>query len=216
MSLSVSRFSLSFNELMLFNQAELNIAAGTINCLTTGVLDGGTSFLKSCAGIIPIQQGEILIDQQSIQTIADEVLFKTVTYCYEEGGLVSLFSIYNNLALPLRYHKGLSENEINKRIKKVADELDILSLLPCEPHQLNDVQKRLVNLARALVIQPKLILADELQAGMSPIMRNAVIDILLKYVKENQTMVLMTTTAGDETDFADQIFHINHQKIIAG
>ncbi|KMT65588.1 ATP-binding cassette domain-containing protein [Catenovulum maritimum] len=214
MSLQVENFSLAFDDLVLFDDANFSIESGKIICLHTGVLDGGTSFLKACAGIIKFQQGRIVINNHNLADMNANQIFKNVSYCYEEGGLVSLFTVFNNLAMPLRYHKGLKEKIITDRIYQVAQQLNIEPLLEMEPHQLNDVQKRIVNLARALVIRPKLILADELQSGMSPEMRENTLNILIDYTQETNASILMTTTAGDTTHFADSVYKIENQTIV--
>ncbi|WP_143871460.1 ATP-binding cassette domain-containing protein [Catenovulum sediminis] len=215
MNLKVDNFYLAFGDLVLFENAALKLERGKMICLSTGVLDGGTSFLKACAGIVPYQQGQVLIENQDLQNMSDDQRFKHITYCYEVGGLVSLFSVYNNIALPLRYHRSLPNKIIHQRILSAASDLGVLNLLDYEPYELNDVQTRLINLVRALVIRPRVILADELQSGMSPGMRSNVIQVLEEYCAKTNASVLMTTTAGDETAFADQVYYIENRQIKA-
>lgn len=215
MILELKQFSLAFDDLSLFEQVDLSFAKRSIHCLQTGVLDGGSSFLKAIAGINLPTEGDILIEGESISEFDDDKLFRSVNYCYEAGGLVSLFTIYNNIALPMKYHKSIPSEQIAQRIHLVAEQLQIESLLEVEPHQLNDVQMRLVNLARALVVQPKIILADEIQSGMSPEIRDRVLQTLIQYKDTHDALILMTTTAGDETDFADTCLRINNKKVIS-
>lgn len=214
MSLEVENFYLGFGDLSLFEDASLQISAGEVVCLATGVLDGGTSFLKACAGIVPFQRGTLLVDGGDIRQLSSDQLFRKVAYCYESGGLVSLFTVYNNIAFPMKYHRNFDDDFIAKRIQFVADLLGITKLLDYDAHQLNDVQLRLVNLARALVIRPKLLLVDELQAGMSPSMREKILAILKRYCDETGASVLMTTTAGDSHSIAQRVYRIENKKII--
>ncbi|WP_440905765.1 ATP-binding cassette domain-containing protein [Catenovulum sp. SX2] len=214
MSLKVENFHLGFGELSLFEDASLQLAAGEIVCLATGVLDGGTSFLKACAGIVPFQRGTLLVDGEDIDQLSADQIFRKVSYCYESGGLVSLFTVYNNIALPLKYHRNFDNEFIVKRIQFVAEQLEITDILEYDVHQLNDVQLRLVNLARALVIRPKLLLADELQSGMSPVMREKILAILKQYCDETGASLLMTTTAGDSHSIAQRVYRIEDKKIV--
>ena len=214
MSLAVSDFYLAFADLSLFEAAQIQVEQGEIVCLATGVLDGGTSFLKACAGIVPFQRGTLLVDGEDIQQMPAEQIFRKVAYCYESGGLVSLFTVYNNIAIPLRYHRNFDDDFIDKRIQFVTGELQIQHLLDCDVHQLNDVQLRLVNLARALVIRPRLLLADELQSGMSPNMREQILAILKDYCRDTGASILMTTTAGDSHSIADRVYRIENKKIV--
>ncbi|EWH11594.1 methionine import ATP-binding protein MetN [Catenovulum agarivorans DS-2] len=214
MSLDVKHFYLGFADLSLFEDAQLSIAEGEIVCLSTGVLDGGTSFLKACAGIVPYQSGTLLVDGEEISHMPADKIFRKVAYCYESGGLVSLFTVYNNIALPLKYHRNFDNDFVAKRITSVAELLGIASILEYDVHQLNDVQLRLVNLARALVIRPRLLLADELQSGMSPAMREQILAILKDYCNQTRASLLMTTTAGDSHSIADRVYRIENKKII--
>ena len=127
--------------------------------------------------------------------------FQQLSYCYESEGLVSLFTVYNNLAIPLLYHGLYSPKEIDRRIHETAEQLEISQLLEREPFQLNDVQKRLVNLARALVVGANVILVDEIQTGMSAEMV-AQMSALLQEQAERGVTVIMITTLGDEDRFA--------------
>ena len=123
-----------------------------------------------------------------------------------------MFTVFNNIALPITYHRIFPRQEIQQRIHEVAQKLDIESLLSMEPFQLNDVQTRLVNLARALVLDPHLLLIDEVQAGMSGEMVAAIADVLVETAGEGKAVV-MVTTAGDDESFANQRYLINNQNL---
>jgi len=158
-------------------------------------------------------KGQVLIDGIEITTLADSGAFKSVRYCYELLGLVIIFTVYDNLFMPMMYHNIASSKVIRKRINDVADELQISDILLNEPMELNDVQMRLVNLARGMIVEPKILLVDEIQAGMSGEMRDAILNVLISQAKAlNQTLVI-TTTAGDRDEFADSFYSINNDKI---
>ncbi|KXI29240.1 ATP-binding cassette domain-containing protein [Paraglaciecola hydrolytica] len=206
-------FSLQFNEIRLFSDVALSIKGGQTFCIETAVLDGGSSFLKCCAGIHKPSGGQVLLNKLSVHDMPDEQRFRTVAYCYEHGGLISTFSNYNNVAFPLLYNSVLNKKKAKQRILEMADLLDLSHLLALEPHQLNDVQTRLINLLRGLCIQPQVLLIDELQAGMSDEMLDNTLAVIAQQQKEIGFATIMTTSSGDEIGFADQILTINECKL---
>lgn len=211
--LQLVNFSLTLNNEALFSHVDLEVAKGEICCIATKVLDGGTSLLKCCAGIMKPNEGEVLIEGNEISSMSDSNAFKSVRYCYELLGLIRIFTVYDNLFMPMMYHNIAPTKVIRKRIYEVTEQLQIGDILLNEPMELNDVQMRLVNLARGMIVEPKILLVDEIQAGMSDEMRERILNVLVTQAKAlNQTLVI-TTTAGDRDEFADSLYSINNDKI---
>jgi ABC-type transporter Mla maintaining outer membrane lipid asymmetry ATPase subunit MlaF len=211
--LSIENFCLKFDNLLIFEQINLSLEAGQSICIETAVLDGGSSFLKCCAGILQPTKGNIFLNGQPIQNLSNTQRFSSVAYCYEHGGLISTFTNFNNIAFPLIYSGMLKESCIPQRINSLARQLGLTKILHKEPHELNDVQTRLMNLLRALCIRPKLLLLDEIQAGMS----DSIIQNTLNVIKREQFEIgfalIMTTTAGDKTYFADHVYTIQNNNL---
>ncbi len=84
------------------------------------------------------------------------------------------------------------------------------TLLGMRPHSLNDVQTRLVNLARALVMQPRLLLIDELEGGMSDELLQATMATLRQRQQECPMTIIITTASDLVMSFADRIFRIEN------
>jgi len=207
-------FSFSVSGKRLFDDVTLQLERNQIFCIESANLDGGTSLLKCCSGIYQPSSGQILLEGISIGQLPHDKRFKRLSYCYELGGLISSFNIYNNIAFPLLFNGVFHKNEVKTKIYKMAELLRIDNLLVLELHQINDVQMRLLNLLRALCIQPKILLLDELQAGMSDNMIEHVIDVLKQQQQQHSFSVLMTTTGGDQTDFADRVLKIEGEKLV--
>lgn len=207
-------FSLRFEDVILFEKVNLLVKENEQICLKTAVLDGGTSLLKCFAGIYPASSGKVLFQGQEVYLLSGQQKFSSVSYCYELGGLISTFSNYDNIALPLLYNDILSKHKIAERVGELAEALQISAIMHKEPHQLNDVQTRLMNLLRGLCIRPKLLLIDEIQAGMS----DEMVDDTLAVIKQQQAAfgfsLIMTTTAGDITDFSDRTLTIENRQIV--
>ena len=212
--LLLTNLTVGYANNILLEDVNLTLQSGETAYIKTSVLDGGSSLLKSCAGVTTPLDGEVRIDGKRISSLGARNRFNAVTLCYEMGGLISVFTNFNNIALPIFYHNNLSSAEVSARIADIADKLSITDLLHRESFQLNDVQIRLVNLARALVIRPKVILLDELQAGMSSSMRERILDVVLKEQLLHNYAIIMISTAGDDIQHAHQIYKIDQKKLV--
>jgi len=187
---------------ILFHDVNHEFTAGSITSIRkAGLQDGTTTLLKCCAGIVSPRSGRIEYNGINIESLSERERYKRLSYCFEIGGMVSLFTLYNNFALPLLYHDVYPQNEIADRIFDVAEKLKIDHLLEKEPLQLTDVQLRLANLARALILDADALFIDELQAGMSRQLYDNVVAILLKQAAQGK-VVVMVTTSGDDDAFA--------------
>lgn len=211
--LYLQNIDLSFAGKVVFNQLNLRINSGEIVCVDTAVLDGGSSLLKLAAGLCQPDKGNVLIEGTPLNDMTEQARFRATCMAFEAGGLLSIFTNYNNIAFPMLYHTRMSKREIAGQIAPLAEALELSDLLALEPHQLNDVQTRMINLLRAMVFRPKLLLLDEIQSGMSHEMRENMLNVLLEEQQRHQFAVVMTTTAGDRTDFADRVMAIQHQQL---
>lgn len=210
MRLQIQALDFGFSNQLLFSKANLNLAAGENLCLHTSVLDGASSLLKCIAGVYSPISGQVLVDGVNVHTMATKERIKNIAYCYEHGGLISTFSVFNNILFPIRYHGLMNEKSAKEKIFSLAKALEIDHLLQHEPYQLNDVQTRLVNVLRALCIQPKVLLLDEIQAGMSHENISQLLSVIYQCQQTMGFSMIMATTAGDNTAFAERIAKIEH------
>lgn len=213
MRLKLDSIDLAFDGRAIFQDLNLQLKPSEIVCVQTGVLDGGSSLLRLAAGLLSPDSGNVVVDGMALKDMTEQARFGATCMGFEAGGLLSIFTNYNNIAFPLLYHTDMSEKAIAERIAPLADALQVKALLQQEPHQLNDVQTRLMNLLRAMVFRPKLVLLDEVQSGMSFEMRENMLNVLLAEQQAHGYSVLMTTTVGDRTDFADRTLAIAGGKL---
>lgn len=211
--LVIDNLDIKFTDDYLFHQLNLHVKPGNTACIQTGVLDGGTSLLKAAAGLIKPNGGAIKIDGKDILSMTDTEKFNHVSLSFETGGLLGIFTNYNNIVFPLLYHKALPSEQIADKIIPIAEQLGLVDTLKMEPHQLNDVQTRLMNLLRSLVFAPKVLLLDEIQSGMDDYTRTKVLNLILAEQARQGFSVLMTVTAGDETSFADHLYAIENRRL---
>jgi ABC-type transporter Mla maintaining outer membrane lipid asymmetry ATPase subunit MlaF len=217
MSVEIRDLHIEYPEQLVFENVSLSVADDEIIAIETQVLDGGTSLLKGIAGFLTGVAGTVDFEGYDLlQNPPEHVQFK-VGYVYEEHGLLSIYSVVGNIALPLQFHTDMTPQEIGHEVEEVCRVVGIPeTMFHKEPHQLNDVQARLVNLARALVARPKLLLIDELEGGMSDELLEATMKMLRQRQQQHPMAIIITTSSDLVMDAADRVYHINNCALVEG
>lgn len=215
MTLNVQQLRIEYPEQLLFDDLSFVIEPGTLLGIQTAVLDGATSLLKGIAGMLNNIDGQVDLFNSNVLTMNDDARARQIGFVYEEHGLISLYNVYQNIALPLEFHTDLSPTETRALIEATFAELQLsVSLLEAQPQELNDVQTRLVNLARALVIGPKLLLIDELEGGMPDEQIDETMALLTHKKNQTDMIILMTSSNEHILREADRVLKIENNQLI--
>ena len=172
---------------------------------------GKTTLLKVIAGTI-LYNGELYFDSEEVSGVRTK--FRNVSYVSQEFVLYPHLTIYDNIAFPLKILK-MERNEIDKRVKEIAKELDIYHCLSRKPKHISVGQQQRVALARALVKEPNVLLMDEPLSNLDQTSRNNVKLLLKKTLDRlNVTTIYVTHDFLDAMSLADQLYVINDGKLI--
>jgi phospholipid/cholesterol/gamma-HCH transport system ATP-binding protein len=145
---------------------------------------GKTVLLRHIAGLIRPDAGEVRVFGRNIEGLGEEDLLpirRRMGYVFQGAALFDSLSVFENVAFPLREHTSLPEAEIRTRVMHflslVALGEDVLPLLPSE---LSGGMRKRVGIARALVIEPEMLLFDEPTAGLDPTNSKTVAELILQ------------------------------------
>ena len=157
---------------------------------------GKTTLLNCISTIDKVTAGHIFVGGTDITKLKGNSLNKfrreDLGFIFQDFNLLDTLTAYENIALALSI-QNVSPKEIDKRIKKVAKELDIESVLKKYPYQMSGGQKQRVAIARALVLNPEILLCDEATSALDPQITRDILSLLLKINKEmNITIVVVT------------------------
>jgi len=199
--------NISFN----VKKAETLVILGGSGC-------GKSTLLKHLIGLLKPYQGSIKILGKEIvglkESELDAIRLK-FGMLFQSGGLFNSMSVFDNVALPLREHTNLSEKviKITTRIK-----LELVGLSGFEnlmPSELSGGMKKRAGLARAMVMDPKILFFDEPSAGLDPIAAKALDFLILKLKKAfKMAIVIVTHEMGSAFRIADKMIMLNKGKII--
>jgi len=215
MTLSIRNLTIEYPDTSVFVDVNLEVEENELVAVRSEVLDGGTSLLKGIAGFLNGVQGKVVV--RGIDLLDDPVaeVIHRIGYVYEAHGLVSLFNVRENIALPMLFHSKLPPEKIESRIEAVCERFALTNkVCQMKPHELNDVQTRLVNLARALVVRPMLLLIDELEGGMSDEYLRDTIDAIREHQQIYPMPVIITTMSDMIFSRADRVYRIEDRNLI--
>ncbi|HKQ68680.1 MAG TPA: ATP-binding cassette domain-containing protein [Polyangiaceae bacterium] len=151
------------------SRLSLSAKPGSATALVGHVGGGKTTVLRLLAALVVPQSGSVRVFDTDLATLSYEELRRhrmRVGYSFESTGLVGNMSIGENIALPLRYHYLLGERA-DEKVKELALELEIEDYLDEPCFRVNGSVRKRALTARALALEPKLLLCDEPQVGLT-------------------------------------------------
>lgn len=177
---------------------------------------GKTTLLNCISTIDRVTAGHILVGGQDITRLKGNDLNrfrrKELGFIFQDFNLLDTLTAYENIALALTIQK-IRASEIDTRVRDIAGKLDITEILDKYPYQVSGGQKQRIASARAIITNPKLVLADEPTGALDS---KAAKKLLDTFVTLNQTLnatILMVTHDAFTASYADRIIFIKDGKI---
>lgn len=156
---------------------------------------GKSVILRSLIGLEKPDSGQILIDGVDITPMNERELVsvrRKVAYAFQGGALFDSMTVFENLAYPLREHTAMSETEIADRIHRQLAEFGLQGNEGVHPANLSGGMQKRVGLARAMMMDPEVILYDEPTAGLDPANTRKIQDLILRLKATGVTSILVT------------------------
>ena len=156
---------------------------------------GKTTLLNILAALDKPTAGEVLLNNKNIVTLGEREISKfrreNLGFVFQDFNLLDTLSCYENIALALTIQK-VPAKEIQKRVDDVAEKLGITEILKKYPYQVSGGQKQRVASARAIITNPKLILADEPTGALDSKSGAQVMELFQKLNDEGVTVLMIT------------------------
>jgi phospholipid/cholesterol/gamma-HCH transport system ATP-binding protein len=207
----------SFGRQVIWRDVTLTIPAGEISVLLGPSGTGKSVLLKSLVGLLRPEAGSIEIEGQDIVRLRERDLFevrKLFGVLFQDGALFGSMNLYDNIAFPLREHTRKGEKEIRSI---VMEKMDLVGLLGAEdklPGELSGGMRKRAGLARALVLDPKIILFDEPDSGLDPV-RTAFLNQLIVDLNQRigATILIVTHDINTARRVPDNIGLLYHRHL---
>ncbi len=177
---------------------------------------GKTTLLNCISTIDKVTSGHIYVDGNDITKLKGNALNKfrreQLGFIFQDFNLLDTLTAYENIALALSI-QNIAAKEIDARIQKVAKELDITKILNKYPYQLSGGQKQRVASSRAIITNPKLVLADEPTGALDSKSAKMLLEQFANLNKDNETTILMVTHDAFSASYASRVIFIKDGKI---
>ena len=171
---------------------------------------GKTTLLNILAALDKATAGSVMLDQKNLAEIKDKELAsfrrENLGFVFQEFNLLDTFTLKDNILLPLVL-SGKSVAEMNERLEPIAQSLGIKELLNKYPYEVSGGQKQRAAAARALITNPKLILADEPTGSLDSQSSSDLLRVFEKMNQAGQT-ILMVTHSTDAASHANRVLFI--------
>jgi phospholipid/cholesterol/gamma-HCH transport system ATP-binding protein len=209
----------SFGALKVLQGVDLQIPKGKTTVILGRSGVGKSVLLKHIIGLIRPDRGKIWIDGVDITLLGDtelNELRKKFGMLFQEAALFDSMNVGGNVAFPLREHTKLSEKDIREIVAQRLEQVGLPGLEEKMPAQLSGGMKRRVGLARALALDPEIVLFDEPTTGLDPPMAEAIEDLIMEtQQKLGETFVVITHNITVAFHIAHKIAMLHEGRIVA-
>ena len=173
----------SFDTNEVLRGLSFELAKGETLVVMGGSGSGKTVLLRLIAGLIRPDSGRLRVFGHSIEHLSEEALLplrRRMGYVFQSAALLDSLSVRDNVAYPLHEHTSLGAAEIDERVMRNLSVVGLSSdVLPLLPSELSGGMRKRVGIARALSVEPEMLLFDEPTAGLDPTNSKLVADLML-------------------------------------
>lgn len=216
--IKVRKLKIAFGSKVVLNEIDLDLYPGETLAVIGPSGTGKSTVLKVLTGLLAPTSGSVVIEGKETNGFTEvewDELRKNMGFVFQYSALFDFLTVGENVAFGLRRHFNLPEEEIQRRVQELLQMVglpDTGSMLPAE---LSGGMKKRVGLARALAMEPRIVLYDEPTAGLDPVM-TTVISRLIRKTQQRLGVASLLVTHDMESVFmaADRIAMLYNGKIV--
>ncbi len=212
--------SKAFGAKRVFDDLNLEVKKGETLTIIGGSGTGKSVMLKCLIGLLYPDKGHVWFEDQDVTTLGEQPLREVrrrVAMVFQGAALFDSLSVGENIAYPLREHlKDATDDEIAERVAKNLKRVNLPGIELMKPSDLSGGMRKRVGLARAIAIEPEVILYDEPTTGLDPI-STRIIDELIMSMSEQLgcTSIVVTHDMDSAFRVSDRIAMLSRRKIVA-
>ncbi len=202
----------------IFDGVDIDIPRGAITAIMGPSGTGKTTLLKLIGGQLRPQAGTIQVDGQDIHRLSRRDLYRLrmrMGMLFQSGALLTDINVFENVAYPLREHTRLSESMIRKMVLLKLEAVGLRGARDLMPSELSGGMARRVALARAMVLDPMMIMYDEPFTGQDPISMGVLVELIRQLNQASRlTSILVSHDVEETSSIADVIYVISNGKVV--
>lgn len=209
----------SFGRLRVLDNVSMDIPEGCAFVILGRSGTGKSVTLRSIIGLVRPDEGRVFVGGQDITGLTTQELSevrKQIGFLFQSAALFDSISVGENVAFPMRRHTRLSDAEIRGRAQEKLEAVGLEKDYAKMPGDLSGGMRKRAGLARAMALDPKILLVDEPSAGLDPITSEEIDDLLLGLKQQqNTTLVVVTHNIPSARKLGDQLVMLHEGRILA-
>lgn len=203
----------------IFDGVDIDIPRGKITAVMGPSGTGKTTLLKLIGGTLRPQQGTILFEGENIPTMSNKRLYtarKRMGMLFQSGALLTDMTVFDNVAFPIREHTNLPESMVRDLVLMKLQAVGLRGARDLLPSELSGGMARRVAMARAIALDPDMIMYDEPFTGQDPISMGALVQ-LIRILNDSLglTSVLVSHDINETLSIADLVYIVSQGKVVA-
>jgi phospholipid/cholesterol/gamma-HCH transport system ATP-binding protein len=213
------RVSKSFGAKQVLRDVSFDLRAGEALCVLGRSGTGKSVTLKLIISLLKPDEGNIWIEQDEITRLKESELSRVrrkMGFLFQDAALFDSLTLYENLALPLLRLTSKSPQEVDFVIERVLRQVGLAGDKRKMPSELSGGMRKRAGLARALVLEPRILLADEPSSGLDRITASEIDDLLLRQkVEHNTALIVVTHDVHGARRVGDRIAVLDQGRLVA-
>ena len=213
------RVSKSFGDLRVLDEVSFEVRRGEAFCILGRSGAGKSVALRHLVGLIKPDRGRIFVEDEEINGLAPQALAqarKRIGFLFQYSALFDSISVGENVAFPLRRHTRRTEREIRERAQLLLESVGLSGVYDRMPAQLSGGMQKRAALARALALNPPILLVDEPSSGLDPVTAGEIDELLLGLKqREKTTMVVVTHNIPSARSLGNELALLHQGRILA-
>ena len=210
--------SKSFDHRKVLDDVSLEVAEATCFCLLGRSGTGKSVTLKHIIGLLKPDQGRVFVHGKDVTGLKRRELSevrRSMGFLFQNAALFDSITVGENVAFPMRRHTDWDEQKIQETVKSKLTDVGLADDFDKMPSDLSGGMKKRAGLARAMALDPDILLVDEPSAGLDPITGDEIDELLVGLKKKGTTLVMVTHNIPSARHVGDELAMLHEGKVIA-